>query len=60
MHVISYHIASAIGSEGIFASRCLADETGGIYAATDTIEEVAAALETALACPQVSEAGRQR
>ncbi len=60
VHVISYHIASAIGSEGIFASRCLADETGGIYAATDTAEEVAAALERTLGCPQVSDAGRQR
>lgn len=56
VHVISYHIASAIGSEGIFASRCLADETGGIYAATNTVDEVAAAIETALACPMVSEA----
>jgi Ca-activated chloride channel family protein len=56
VHVISYHIASAIGSEGVFASRCLADDTGGIYAATNTVDEVAAALETALACPMVSQA----
>lgn len=56
VHVISYQIASSIGSEGVFASRCLADETGGIYAATNTVDEVAAALETALACPMVSEA----
>lgn len=56
VHVISYHIASAVGSEGVFASRCLADETGGIYAATNTVDEVATALEAALACPLVSEA----
>lgn len=54
VHVISYHIASAVGTAGVFASRCLADETGGIYAATNTADEVAAALETALACPLVS------
>lgn len=58
VHVISYRISSAIGSEGIFASRCLADETGGIYAETNTVDEVAAALDTALACPIVSEARR--
>jgi Ca-activated chloride channel family protein len=56
VHVISYHIASAIGADGIFASKCLADETGGTYAATDTVDQVAEALETALGCPQVSEA----
>jgi Ca-activated chloride channel family protein len=55
VHVISYHIASAIGSEGVFASRCLADETGGIYAATNTADEVAAALEKAFACPLISQ-----
>ena len=56
VHVISYRIASAVGSEGVFASRCLADETGGLYVAANTADEVAAALETALACPMVSEA----
>jgi Ca-activated chloride channel homolog len=56
VHVISYRIASAVGSDGVFASRCLADETGGLYVAADTIDEVTAALETALACPVVSEA----
>lgn len=56
VHVISYQIASAVGSDGVFASRCLADETGGLYVATNTVDEVAAALETALACPMVSEA----
>jgi Ca-activated chloride channel family protein len=54
VHVISYKIASAIGTDGTFASRCLADETGGIYSAANTAEEVAAALDTALNCPVVS------
>lgn len=56
VHVISYHIADSVGSEGVFASRCLADETGGLYAETNTVDEVAAALDTALACPFVSQA----
>ncbi len=60
VHVISYQIASAIGSEGVFASRCLADETGGIYANANTVDEVAAALETALGCPQVSQSRPER
>jgi Ca-activated chloride channel family protein len=55
VHVISYKIASAIGSDGTFASRCLADETGGIYAAANTTEEVSAALDIALNCPVVSQ-----
>lgn len=58
VHVISYQIASAIGTEGVFMSRCLADETGGTYADTNTVEEVTQALETALACPLVSEVRR--
>ena len=56
VHVISYRIASAVGSDGVFASRCLADETGGLYVSANTADEVAAALETALACPMISEA----
>jgi Ca-activated chloride channel family protein len=56
VHVISYQIASAIGPEGSFESRCLADETGGIYAATDTAEQVIEALQATLACPMVSDA----
>lgn len=55
VHVISYQITSAIGPGGSFESRCLADETGGIYAATDTAEQVIDALQTTLACPMVSD-----
>jgi Ca-activated chloride channel homolog len=55
VHVISYHISSSIGTDGVFESRCLADETGGTYADTNTVEEVTQALESALACPMVSD-----
>lgn len=58
VHVISYRIASAIGTDGVFASRCLADTTGGIYAQTNSADEVAKALEEMLACPMISDADR--
>lgn len=54
VHVLSYRIADSLGSDGVFASRCLADETGGLYVATETTDELAAALEKTLACPLVS------
>lgn len=60
VHVISYQISSAIGTDGVFVSRCLADDTGGTYAATDTVDEVTSALDTALGCPVVSEAAPAR
>lgn len=56
VHVISYEIASAVGSDGEFVSRCFADETGGTYVDTKTIDEVRNALETALSCPLISDA----
>ncbi len=56
MHVVSYHIKESIGSDGIFESRCLADETGGLYISTETTDELIAALERTLGCPLVTEA----
>ena len=56
VHVISYEIASAVGSDGEFVSRCFADETGGTYVDTKTIDQVRNALETALSCPLISDA----
>jgi Ca-activated chloride channel family protein len=54
VHVLSYKIAGSLGSDGVFASRCLADATGGLYVATETVEELVEALEKTLACPLVS------
>jgi Ca-activated chloride channel family protein len=56
VHVVSYRIRDSLGSEGVFEAQCLAGETGGLYVATETADEVAAALEKAFACPLVSEA----
>jgi len=54
VHVISYRIASAVGAEENFTSRCLADATGGLYVPTNTEEELTSALLAALGCPVVS------
>jgi Ca-activated chloride channel family protein len=55
VHVVSYKIVGSLGSEGRFEARCLADETGGLYVATETADELAAALEKVLGCPIVSD-----
>jgi Ca-activated chloride channel family protein len=55
VHVISYRIKDSLGSDGVFESRCLADETGGLYVATETADELAAALEKVFACPFISD-----
>jgi Ca-activated chloride channel family protein len=57
VHIVSYKIRESIGSEGVFAAQCLADATGGLYVATETADELAAALEETLSCPVVSESG---
>jgi Ca-activated chloride channel family protein len=56
VHVVSYRIAGSLGSDAVFSARCLAEETGGLYVATGTADELAAALEKVLACPLVSRA----
>lgn len=56
VHVVSYRIGASLGSSGIFEARCIADETGGLYVAADTADELVTALEKVLACPFVSEA----
>ncbi|PWJ18254.1 vWA domain-containing protein [Jannaschia seohaensis] len=35
------------------AARCLADRTGGVYATTDTVDELADALQATLGCPVI-------
>jgi Ca-activated chloride channel family protein len=56
VHVVSYKIRDSLGSDGVFKAQCLADATGGLFVATETADELAAALEKVLACPLVSEA----
>lgn len=56
VHVIGYRLKSSLGSSGAFQSRCLADDTGGLYISTDTVDELEAALEKTLSCPLLSRA----
>ena len=39
-------------------SRCLADETGGIYVSAETTDELIAAFQKTLGCPIVSRSAR--
>ena len=56
VHVIGYRLKDSLGSSGKFQSRCLADQTGGLYISTETVDELTAALEKTLSCPLLSRA----
>jgi Ca-activated chloride channel family protein len=55
VHVITYRIRDALGSDAVFASRCLADATGGLFVETETTDELAAALKEALGCVPIAD-----
>lgn len=54
VHVIGYRLASRDGASPAFVERCLADETGGIYATAETTDQLADALAETLSCPAVT------
>lgn len=54
VHVIGLREADKLGRLDGFASRCLADLTGGTYTLTETTDELVAALQKTLSCPQVT------
>ena len=54
VHVIGYRLTPMNGVAPAFVERCLADETGGIYATADTTEQLADALSETLGCPAVT------
>jgi Ca-activated chloride channel family protein len=55
VHVIGYRLKSMDGRDGPpFVERCLADETGGIFATAETTEQLASALAETLGCPAVT------
>ena len=58
IHVIGYRARDSSDVSGVLQSRCLAEETGGLYIAAETVDELAAAFQKTLGCPTVSrEAG---
>jgi Ca-activated chloride channel family protein len=54
VHVIGYRARDSSVGLGMLQSRCLADETGGLYIAVDTTEQLIEALQKTLGCPIVS------
>jgi Ca-activated chloride channel family protein len=55
VHVIGYRLKPMTAkAEPPFAERCLADETGGIFATAETTEQLASALSETLGCPAVT------
>jgi Ca-activated chloride channel homolog len=57
IHVISfrYQSYSWTGEQSIEETKCLAEQSGGLYTTVDTEQELAAALEKTLDCPMVSQ-----
>jgi Ca-activated chloride channel family protein len=54
VHVIGYRLTPMNGAAPPFSERCLADETGGIFATAETTEQLASALSETLGCPAVT------
>ncbi|MEW5963734.1 MAG: vWA domain-containing protein [Pseudomonadota bacterium] len=54
VHVIGFREADKLGRLDGFASRCLADITGGTYTLTETTDDLVAALQQTLSCPQLT------
>lgn len=50
IHVIGFRV----GTVPRFRAACLAEETGGIFTMTDTLDELKAALRRVLTCPQIA------
>lgn len=58
IHVIGYRMRdfSWTGGQGIFETRCLPEQTGGLYTAVETVDELVEALVKTLGCPMSAEA----
>lgn len=58
VHVIGYRMRdfSWTGGNAMFETRCLPDQTGGLYISVETTDELIAALTKTLGCPFLTEA----
>jgi Ca-activated chloride channel family protein len=54
VHVIGYRPRDSTEVYGILQSRCLAEETGGLYISAETTDELASAFQRTLGYPVVS------
>lgn len=50
IHVIGYRHRDAAGLGAVFGARCLAEQTGGLYLAVESEDELADALRRTLTC----------
>jgi len=57
IHVISfrYHSYSWTGEQSTLETKCLTEQTEGLYIPVDTEQELEAALEKTLGCPMISQ-----
>ena len=54
VHVIGYMTAHTSGMPARYATRCLPEQTGGLYITTETTDELIAALQKTLGCALLS------
>ena len=54
VHVIGYMTGHTSGMPARYATRCLPEQTGGLYITTETTDELAAALQKTLGCALLS------
>ena len=69
VHVIGFRIVydparwvtggAVTSTENPSVARCLADETGGLYVATETVEELAVALQETMGCALIGDAAHE-
>ncbi|WP_431557219.1 vWA domain-containing protein [Methyloceanibacter sp.] len=57
VHVIGLRVRGItwMGEQAVVETRCLAEETGGLYSTVETEDELIDALEKTLGCPMVTE-----
>lgn len=55
IHVVDYTIRDPYGNRSRFKSRCLVNETNGIYVPVETKEELIAAFRKTLGCPLLTQ-----
>lgn len=54
VHVIGYRLQANASQQGMFATRCLSEQTGGSHATADTVEDLVKALRNTLGCPFIT------
>ena len=55
IHIIGYRAEDST-EQGYLQTRCLADETGGLYISVRTTDDLVTALQKTLGCPEISQA----